>query len=70
MNTKKQVGRYNLLPCAHCGEYPSLRLGTTTSGGWNESETRITIKCKCGISLCKSDRASPPPDEIWNGRVK
>jgi hypothetical protein len=64
---KKRIGEYKLLPCPCCGNYPSVRTGQTDCVGQGSYVTRITIKCKCGISLSKKDWDEP--DKIWNART-
>jgi hypothetical protein len=63
---KQKIGNYELLPCPCCGDYPIVKTGTVECVGHGSYSTRITIKCKCGISLSKSDRDRP--DKIWNTR--
>lgn len=65
---KKRIGEYELLPCPCCGEYPIVKAGAVQCVGHGDYDTRITIKCKCGISLSKSGRAEPY--KIWNTRYE
>ena len=65
---KQIIGKYKLLPCPFCGEYPSVHSGKTECVGHGSYDTQMTIECKCGISLCKSDWDEP--NKIWNARIE